>query len=372
MSTKKADTAQLSGLDLYMQALYKSRPFPGVGNDSSIYLNLSATARGNAAVANRKYFNTSAALAAHFALHFPQGAMHTVSSPEVRALAHKVENPLTTMFGVSPWSEEQKQLAAKEFEVPSGTRILLMFPEIFDRDILLKDLKFHCKYTDIKGKPQTGVKTPCPWCNSNAHVVFSDNAGYKGGQHCTVADFWAKIPIYCFIAICKSPTCIGNPKTAKNDGRDNTRDHSFHCYEPRVFSQYPVELQEKYGKHLYTNCRDGADGSMFVTEELCSEVLKDETNFSELTRHMEVAYEQNLRQTITAYVCFIKPQLTPAGTAWPDFGVANFEYVFKPPSASTLKDVFNKAFQLVYPFLKQDFVGGSCVLPFIVEWIFQH
>jgi hypothetical protein len=105
--------------------------------------------------------------------------MHTVSSPEVRALAHKVENPLTTVFGVSPWSEEQKQLDAKEFEVPSGTQILLMFPEIFDRDILLKDLKFHCKYTDIKGKPQTGVKTPCPWCNSNAHVVFSDKAGYK-------------------------------------------------------------------------------------------------------------------------------------------------------------------------------------------------
>jgi hypothetical protein len=72
MSTKKGDTAKLSGLDLYMRALYKLRPFPGVGNDSSIYLNLSATARGNAAVANQKYFNTSAALAAHFALHFLQ------------------------------------------------------------------------------------------------------------------------------------------------------------------------------------------------------------------------------------------------------------------------------------------------------------
>jgi hypothetical protein len=36
-------------------------------------------------------------------------------------------------------TKEKMALAAKEFEVPAGTQMLLVFPKIFDRDLLLID-----------------------------------------------------------------------------------------------------------------------------------------------------------------------------------------------------------------------------------------
>ena len=110
------------------------------------------------------------------ALHFPQGGIHCVSAPEDRALKHKGSGgQLTLTMGAtklglgSPmqrWSRENMEKAVMEFEVPAGTRLVLIFPEIFERDILLQDPKFHVKYTDKSGRQQVGVKTPCPWCKS--------------------------------------------------------------------------------------------------------------------------------------------------------------------------------------------------------------
>jgi hypothetical protein len=83
-------------------------------------------------------------------LHFPQGALHTVTSPEYRALEWRpdpVQPTVASMFRLGEvklvgWSTEAMALAAKAFEVPANTQILLMFPEILDCEILLKDPKF--------------------------------------------------------------------------------------------------------------------------------------------------------------------------------------------------------------------------------------
>jgi hypothetical protein len=245
-------------------------------------------------------------------------------------------------------------LAAKEFEVPAGTQMLLVFPEIFDRDLLLKDPRFCFSYKDDKGNPRIGVKTPCPWCLSNKHVTFTEKTGLKKGQHRTIADFRAKIPIYCFIASCNSPDCIGNPAKAKGDSTDKVSAHTFHCYEPNVFANYPAALRKKYDKNLFTAAKDGSNGSMFVTEELCSEVLKDETNFAALTKLMDDAFERKVRHSVDAYLQFIKLQSPDDSTEWLDFGIANFEKVFKPPSAATIKLIFVKSYQLIHPYLVQD------------------
>ena len=45
--------------------------------------------------------------------------------------------------GGGKWKHDNMLLAAKEFEVPASTKMLLFFPEIFDRDLLRKDPKFH-------------------------------------------------------------------------------------------------------------------------------------------------------------------------------------------------------------------------------------
>jgi hypothetical protein len=374
MSKKKEkDDITLSGMDRYIRSLWSSLEFPSVDVNGGLFITTTSGLTGRASKNNRKFLHDgSSVLKKHMGLHFPQGALHTVMAPEDRALKWKQDTTQTTVASffagqkasyVPSWTDKTMALAAREFEVPANTRILMMCPEIFDREILLEDPKFRVEYKDANGISRIGVKTPCPWCESNVHVSFKDKSGLKQGQHRTIADFRARIPIYCYILECSNPDCIGDPKKAKGDGTDKVSKHSFHCYEPHVYQNYPAKLLEKYSTILYTDARDGKDGGIFVTETLCSEILRDETNYSELTRHMHDAYERNLRQTIEAYVRFIKQQSPTDSSAWPDFDETNFQHIFKPPSTNTIKVIFDCAFQLVFPYLKKDLFsrvpGGS-------------
>ena len=254
---------------------------------------------------------------------------------------------------VQRWSIDNMMKAAMEFEVPAGTKIVLIFPEIFERDILLQDPKFHVKYTDKSGRSQLGVKTPCPWCKSNEWVALDKKTGYKAGQHRTICDYRTRIPVYCFIGSCSNKSCIGNPQRAKNDGVDKAKVHQFHIYEPRVWSCYPKVLRDKYSKDLFTEAATGAEGEIFVTQEFCCEILRDGNIFLEVTRYMAEAYDRHLRQAIEAYINFATSQQS-ANLSWPDFCHDNFERVFKPPGVKVLKKIFDRCFDLVFPYLQRD------------------
>jgi hypothetical protein len=117
---------------------------------------------------------------------------------------------------LNKWTIDSMKKAAAEFEVPEDTKILLIFPEVFDRDILLKDPRY-----TVNNMGRKGVKTPCPWCLSNKLVKFKDKSGYKAGQHRNICGYRGRTPIYGFILECDSSTCIGNPTKVKNDGKDN-------------------------------------------------------------------------------------------------------------------------------------------------------
>ena len=55
---------------------------------------------------------------------------------------------------------------------------------------------------------------------------------------------------------------------------------------------------------------------------------------------------------IQAYTNFIRER---AGNLnWPDFDVGGFSQVFKPPSKTTFKNVFDTSFSLIFPHLERD------------------
>jgi hypothetical protein len=115
------------------------------------------------------------------------------------------------------WNYQSMVKAAKEFEVPASTRIFLFFPEIFDREILLKYPEYHYKY-EKNGMEFTGLKTPCPWCKSNKHIVFSGKSGYMAGRHRTIADYRSMVSIYCHRIRCENKECSGDPNSKKRTG----------------------------------------------------------------------------------------------------------------------------------------------------------
>ena len=147
-----------------------------IDNKGEVYLKQPGSS-GRQSIAHRKYLTGVDApigsLQRHFNLHFPQGAIHHATDPVARAMKHKSaggQGTLTSYFGArtkaqsstggGKWMHDNMLLAAKEFEVPASTKMLLFMPEIFDRDLLRKDPKFHYQYTGKDGKPRVGIKTP--------------------------------------------------------------------------------------------------------------------------------------------------------------------------------------------------------------------
>jgi hypothetical protein len=165
-----------------MPSLYKS--FPSVDNKSGLVYLKPSQASNNSKLLSEKGVDS------HLSQHFPQGAVHYVTCPEHRAKCHNHKNVsgqmTMAMERTKKWSLDSMKAAATEFEVPEDTKILLIFPEIFDREILFRDERYH---VPIEGTDGKGVKTPCPWCLSNKCVKFKDKSGYKAGQHLTICGY---------------------------------------------------------------------------------------------------------------------------------------------------------------------------------------
>jgi hypothetical protein len=274
-----------------------------------------------------------------------------------------------SLFGetLAKWTDSTMKKAASEFEIPGDTRILIVFPDLFDRDELIKHPAFKFEFTDDKGSRRVTVKTPCPWCQTNKFVTFPSKVGYKEGTSRSIADFRTCIPIVTPIGSCSNPACQGNPNRAKKKGSDTT----FHLYEACVWSKYPLEVREQYTSTLYTEVADGQNGEIFVSEDLCKEILKDDAIIAASARHMKESFERHRTRAIEAYSRFIQSQLNDTTKkdnlteqSWPRLNLENYDKVFRPPSKDKLGKIFDRCFDLVYPFLQRDLYSrtpGVCV-----------
>ena len=87
---------------------------------------------------------------------------HYVTRPSERAKAHRPPHGL--------WDDFHMKLAREEFYVPAGLKIVLICPELYDRDIL-KDSSIHVKKSKTTSE-RDGLMTPCPHCKTNFYVRF--------------------------------------------------------------------------------------------------------------------------------------------------------------------------------------------------------
>jgi hypothetical protein len=103
---------------------------------------------------------------------------------------------------------------------------------------------------------------------------------------------------------------------------------------------------------MFADAEDGKGGAVMFTKTLADEVMKDETNFSELERHMDDAFNRSLDSIISSYVRFTKCQ--PSDIPWPDISMESFRNVFSPPKIKKLIQIFHNAFDLIFPYLQRD------------------
>lgn len=198
----------------------------------------------------------------------PSYPLLEIASPEARALQVFKDHGYE-------WTERSIEKAAAEFRVPSGTKVLLVMPELFCRDALIKLEQFQVKTRNPETDTDkvTGVMPCCPWCKSNKKVEFKlfecQNSKYIrkaiGGNSEITPLFGAR---YC----CRSFVCVGpvpageadstgdiirhnkNGKVVRDaDGlqqiwsraAQQANSHSFNIWNKACFSQFPKKVCTK-------------------------------------------------------------------------------------------------------------------------------
>ncbi|CAB9522740.1 hypothetical protein (Partial), partial [Seminavis robusta] len=170
--------------------MYRSDWFPCVDETGQVFRNSKPGSCGRAARKNRQIVPDGAELDDYFAKFFPHGFIHHVTTPEIRARQHLH----TSKFqGIDPqWDQVSMKKAASEFEVPVDTQILICWPDVFHRDILLKFPEYR-RQDSSSGR--IGVLTPCPWCKTNKFVVYVEKTGLNKKTTRTVWGSRSRIPI---------------------------------------------------------------------------------------------------------------------------------------------------------------------------------
>ena len=298
--------------------------FPSVdGETGRVY---TSTGTGRASVTNRNY-KAGVVLQKHLERHFPQGCRTFVGPPRTRAMIYKPcrqQQTLQNMFQPGSqiqqpaWTKEAAALAAREFEVPEGTRILHLFPDLFDRDLLCHETAFQRPYTSDDGNKKKGVLTGCPLCSCNlfAKIVgFTCQKGsIRGVKHADGDTIFVNSPRY----ECSNPKC--------QNGRQSKQ---FVVYSTDIWHRYPESVRCRYQDILFMDVCDGKNGDTFVTEEFCWKVLADNTLFYEMERELEEAYGRKKARVIKDYKAFVETQKlasgAPCGALWPKFSEERFK-----------------------------------------------
>jgi hypothetical protein len=213
---------------------------------------------------------------------FPCYPLVDIPNASVRALQVK---------GGSSWTEESIWCARECFYVPSGTKLLVLFPDVFNRDLLRKHPKFIKKNLD----GTQGIMTPCPYCKTNKRVSFSSFNVQKWGRpprHSMHTDA-RRLHLCSVIYSCDSPNCVGPlPKPGSKQAEKwdpvpaSCVPHTFSIWLKDCFDQYPPEVQRRYLQHA-NGLGVNADFINLATSALTREILDDRNTYKSIQDSLE-------------------------------------------------------------------------------------
>jgi hypothetical protein len=263
----------------------------------------------------------------HLKDQLPCFPIHNVESPILRAFAARTR-------AAGRWTKESVQEAASEFLIPSGTKILVVFPELFYRDILFAYPEFQVIEKDEKQPEKSkvvGVKSPCPFCKTNKSVRFLKwECQQQVSTPRRVMDVDA-LPI--FLASprmeCLNEECVGAvPKgTFDDDGNllDENGDvaltkskfikwnrsvhkskiHSFILASKSAFSQCPEDIKGLHASHCYGLATDDAP-QMCAAPKLAQDVLDASKTLSGMARTLKNHYSVVQEAAAREHQTFVK------------------------------------------------------------------
>ena len=194
----------VTGAALYLRELYQKPWFLHTDEYGRLYVNPIKGKSGNDAKTHRKFLKGQEERN-HRETFYPHGFLHFASSASTRAQRYSEQGrtrTITSYFGTRPaegsatpskWTASTLQKAAKEFEVPTGTKFLEINPDVHDRDILSRYPKYRKTtwFTDKKGRKSKieGIQTPCPYCLTNQYCKPKKRSGYRRDRVRRILDY---------------------------------------------------------------------------------------------------------------------------------------------------------------------------------------
>jgi hypothetical protein len=100
---------------------------------------------------------------------------------------------------------------------------------------------------------------------------------------------------------------------------------------------------------------NGKDGKVFVSEDLCNKVLKNSTVFAHIAQELGEHHQRIQKWAVDDYISFVEQQSKKESSNYkfPEFNLQRFDGQFEPPGEKKLRSVFDKAFDLIYIFLRR-------------------
>jgi len=351
-----------SSVAIHCQWQLRQEWFPFISEDGRVFTFKTGTI-GKESASSRNFLEKKV-LEDHMHKFFPQGHFTFAGPPRTRALLYKKtggKKQTTLSFSGElsfepEWTKETAALAAREFEVPKGTKIVYIWPDLFDRDLLSSEPLYQKLYKLEGGGSGVGVLTPCPSCKSNAHVKVLAHSCQKGSIRSVIATddpIFIDTPQY----QCKNPICQ-NGKHSK----------FFSPHTREVWEAYPESVRQRYEDVIYTKVAGGNFGEQLVTEKFCLSILKGDILFLEKERELKGQHDQRFARAVQDYKWFVDHeralnQSLPSGRKiaddafeelWPQFSEHRFCRDFTYPKKDKLKKIFTDTFNLLEDVLLQD------------------
>jgi len=267
----------------------------------------------------------------------------------------------------------------KAFNLPQPCNILIICPEIFDRDALRREKKFQANRGSSRGGV-CGVKPCCPFCKNNKEVGLKEFSGAKGdgSVRMVLKSDGSSWPLVTASWLCTSETCAGPPRKKRvTDSSDQATDHAFSTLTDVCWEMYPQSIRDKYKE--YVGGLDIDASSTLASSELCHLIIAGSVVPSTIVKQMDTQYNNQARQLLKGYVAFIEREYNlkdgPKGLMtdyfrisgtnqsseiwndWPPLDLVDFKRYFKPPCEGTLNNLWKREYNLLKGYFRQDLLS---------------
>jgi len=221
---------------------------------------------GHAAKKSRKYFNTAQSLR-----DFLPANPHYVSHPRERAQAHKQGKY---------WNFLDMKKALEEFYVPAGLKIVIICPELYDRDLLAVDQKFKAS------GGRAGVMSPCPKCHTNYYMRIVGWTSQRQSTQKVLNPQLTQDVIIGTIYGCHNTStgCCTQQLSGNVGNKTRAKPITFTSYCGEIWKQFPDTIRRRYLD--YVQDMDDRATELMLSPGFCDRLLFHNGNFEGFANDM--------------------------------------------------------------------------------------